>query len=60
MARIKEKVYVTHTCKNSKLPPEHPDYCFRAWVDVDRNNATDTPPSWKYCPHCVKKGYKNK
>ena len=31
------------------------------WKEVaDRNNATDTPPSWKYCPQCVKKGYKNK
>ena len=55
----KEIVYVTHTCKNSKLDPKDPNYCDRAWVDVDKTNVKDTPPTWKYCPECVKKGFKN-
>jgi hypothetical protein len=28
-------------------------------VDVDKTNVKDTPPTWKYCPECVKKGFKN-
>ena len=65
-------VYVTHTCKNSKLPPkqngnkklgipriEHDDYCFRAFTDIDKFNAISNPPTWKYCPECEKKGFKN-
>jgi len=66
------EVFVTHTCKNSKLPPiqkgnksgtipriEHKDYCFRAFVDVDKFNALSNAPTWKYCSECEKKGYKN-
>lgn len=51
--------YVTHTCKNSKLNPKDPNYCDRAWVDEALHNATGTPPTWKYCPECEKKGFKN-
>ena len=51
--------YVTHTCKNSKLKPTDPNYCDRAFVDEDLHNATSIPPTWKYCPECVKKGFKN-
>lgn len=53
------KVYVTHTCKNSKLNPKDPNYCNRAWVDVDKTKVRDIPPTWKYCPECEKKGFKN-
>lgn len=52
-------IYVTHTCKNSKLPKNDPNYCDRAFVDEDRTNVKDIPPSWKYCPECEKKGFKN-
>lgn len=51
--------YVTHTCRNSKLKPNDPNYCDRAWVDEDLTNVTTTPPTWKYCEECVKKGFKN-
>ena len=44
------EVYVTHTCK----------HCGAAFVDVDKYNAQNEPPKWKYCPDCVKKGFKNK
>lgn len=37
------KVYVTHTCKNSKLNPKDPNYCNRAWVDVDKTHVRDVP-----------------
>ncbi len=50
--------YVIHVCKNSKLNPKDPNYCDRAWVDEDLHNAK-VPPTWKYCPECVKKGFKN-
>lgn len=49
--------YVTHTCRNSKLKPNDPNYCDRAWVDEDLTNVTTTPPTWKYCEECVKKGF---
>jgi hypothetical protein len=65
-------IYVTHTCKNSKLPPKvkankklgikeikHDDYCFCAFMDVDKYNAKTNPPAYKYCQKCEKKGYKN-
>lgn len=54
------EVYVTHTCRNSKLNPKDPNYCDEAWVDIDKTKVKDTPPTWKYCPKCVKKGFKNK
>ena len=59
MTHTKETVYVIHVCKNSKLKPDDPNYCDRAWVDVDKTNVKDTPPTWKYCPECVKKGFNN-
>ena len=59
MTHTKETVYVIHVCKNSKLKPDNPNYCDMAWVDVDKTNVKDTPPTWKYCPECVKKGFKN-
>lgn len=64
------RIYITHTCKNSKLKPTvagkgknkiitpHPDYCDRAFVDVDKYNS-QSPPTWKYCAECVAKGFKN-
>lgn len=63
---VSSEIYVTHTCKNSKLPPkskkpriEHDDYCNRAFTDIDKYNAISIPPTWKYCPECEKKGFKN-
>lgn len=50
--------YVMHVCKNSKLKPNNPDYCDRAWIDEDLHN-TQKPPTWKYCVECEKKGFKN-
>ena len=55
----KASVYVVHVCKNSKLKPSDPNYCDRAFIDVDKTHVRDIPPSWKYCPECVKKGFKN-
>ena len=49
MPKEKEEVYVTHTCK----------HCGSAFVDIDKTNVKDTPPNWKYCPECVKAGFKN-
>ena len=59
MKHINE-VYVTHTCKNSKLNPKDPNYCNRAWIDIDKTHVRDIPPTWKYCPECEKKGFKNR
>ena len=56
---MRNDVYITHTCKNSKLKPSDPNYCDMAWVDVDKTHATCTPPTWKYCPQCEAKGFKN-
>ena len=56
---MRNDVYVTHTCKNSKLPTTHKDYCFNAWIDIDRTHVTTLPPTYLYCPECVKKGFKN-
>ena len=65
----KEPKYVSHTCKNIKLKPitdskrkkisEHPDYCDRAFHDLDLKNSTSKSPDWKYCPQCVAKGFVN-
>ena len=55
-----EKIYVTHTCKNSKLKETDPNYCFNAFVDEYRYNIRSLPPRYKYCPECEKKGFKNK
>lgn len=59
MDKLNEEAYVTHTCKNSKLDPKDPNYCNEAWVDIDKTKVKDTPPTWKYCPKCVQKGFKN-
>ena len=56
---MRNDVFVTHTCKNSKLNPSDPNYCDRAWVDVDKTNVTSVPPTWKYCKECEAKGFKN-
>ena len=48
--------YVIHLCKNSHSST---DYCDRVWIDEDRTNAESYPPTWKYCPECEKKGFKN-
>ena len=29
--KLTNEVYVTHTCRNSKLSPKDPNYCDRAW-----------------------------
>lgn len=47
-----ENVYVTYTCKNPK--------CRCAFIDLDPNNSiNDIPSKNRYCPECVKKGFKN-
>ena len=56
---IHTKVYVIHVCRNSKLKPSDPNFCDRAWIDVDKTKVKDIPPTWKYCPECEKKGFKN-
>jgi len=67
---MKEPVYVTHLCKNSKLTPiqsgkniptiNHEKYCFKAFVDLDKYGANSTTlATWKYCPECESKGFKN-
>lgn len=61
---MRNDVYVVHHCKNTKLKnidkeTKHPDYCNNCFVDVDKTNCTSHPPTWKYCPECVNKGYKN-
>ena len=47
---MKEKIYVTHTCKR----------CGRAFVAEDTANVQDVSSKSKYCDECVKLGYKNK
>lgn len=59
MSEEKNLSYVTHTCKNIKLPKDNPNYCDRGFNDVDRYNVTTIPPTWKYCKECEAKGYKN-
>ena len=56
---MKNDMFVTHTCKNSKLDPKDENYCNRAFNDVDRTHVTTVPPTYKYCPECEKKGFKN-
>ena len=50
----REPVYISHTCKNIKLPPirdkegkkisEHSDYCDRAFMDLDLKNSASKSP----------------
>lgn len=56
---MKNDLYVVHHCKNTKLKPTDKDYCNNCFVDVDKTGATTYPPTWKYCPECVAKGFKN-
>jgi len=66
---IEQKFYVSHTCKNSKLPATkdlsskklipHKDYCFNAFMDIDKTKVKSYSPDWKYCPECEAKGFKN-
>jgi len=61
--------YMQFTCKNSKLPikydshgrviSKHPDYCDRAFLDVEPFPGCMSVQTWKYCDDCVKKGFKN-
>lgn len=47
-----EKVYVTYTCKNKD--------CRKAFIDIDiNNNINEVPLQNRYCPDCVKNGFKN-
>lgn len=47
-----EKVYVTYTCKNKD--------CRKAFIDIDiNNNINEVPLQNRYCPDCVKRGFKN-
>lgn len=50
--------YIAHVCRNSRLDKDDSNYCNRMWVDEDKYNAS-APPTWRYCPECVKKGFKN-
>ena len=49
METKEDKKYVSHTCKNCKV----------AFMDVDEIDVFLTPPDYKYCPECVKKGFKS-
>lgn len=51
--------FVVHVCKNSKLSSSDENYCNNCWIDVDKTHVTSVPPTWKFCPECVKKGFKN-
>lgn len=47
-----EKTYVTYTCKNKN--------CRKAFIDLDPNNdINEEPLKNRFCPDCVKKGFKN-
>ena len=56
---MRNDIYVVHVCRNSKLPTDDPNYCNNCWIDVDKTHATTFPPTWKYCPECEAKGFKN-
>jgi hypothetical protein len=71
---MKNDIYIVHHCKNSKKQEfiqtkdkdgkiiskiSNPEYCNNCFIDVDKTGATTHPPTWKYCPECVEKGYKN-
>lgn len=55
---MSSNIFITHTCKNSRLKSNDPNYCFNGWVDEDKHNSMK-PPLWKYCPECEAKGFKN-
>lgn len=67
-------VFVVHHCKNSKKDEfiyerdnngkitskvGNPDYCNNCFIDVDKTFASSYPPTWRYCPSCEAKGFKN-
>lgn len=75
MARTKmEATYVVHVCKNSnsfkngrqigirngKPLFEREQVCNNAWLDMDKFNAHDYPPTWRYCHECQEKGFSTK
>ena len=56
---MESKIYVVHHCNNTKLKPTDENYCNNCFIDIDKTNCTTHPPTWKYCPECEKKGFKN-
>lgn len=68
-------IFVVHHCKNTKQDEfinikrdnkgkiisrePNPDYCNNCFIDIDKTGATTYPPTWKYCPECEAKGFKN-
>lgn len=56
---MRNDIYVVHVCKNSKLGDKEENYCNNCFIDVDKTGATTYPPTWKYCPECEAKGFKN-
>lgn len=52
-------IFIAHVCKNSRLNPKDLNFCERIWVDEDKYNA-QKPPTYRYCPDCAAKGFKNK
>jgi hypothetical protein len=51
--------FVVHNCRNTKLPETDPNFCNNAFIDRDVTNVKMYPPTWKYCPECVAKGFQN-
>ncbi len=56
---MENEIYVIHFCKNTRLKPTDKNYCNNCFVDTDKTHVTTIPPSWKYCPECETKGFKN-
>ncbi|KKP40240.1 MAG: hypothetical protein UR30_C0005G0021 [Candidatus Peregrinibacteria bacterium GW2011_GWC2_33_13] len=46
---MNDLVYVTHSCIK----------CEGAFQDIDFYDSVNFPPSYKYCPRCVDKGFNN-
>jgi len=51
MAKAKEDVWVSYTCANKK--------CESAFMNKDELNTQNDSPDYKYCPECVKAGFRN-
>lgn len=56
---MSRNIFVVHHCKNTRLSEKHVDYCNNCFIDRDLTNVKTHPPTWKYCPECVAKGFKN-
>lgn len=56
---MKEKRYCAHVCKNSRYSESSKKYCPNIWIEEDKVDAYVSPPDYKYCKECVKKGFKN-